>query len=71
VPTEQGPGRDEEGAPPVPRKEPAERGQERPVDWAVPNPTRELALKDAHLVVEDDQLEVLVHVAAPERDNER
>jgi hypothetical protein len=31
----------------------------------VTNPTMELALKDAHLVAEDDQLDVLVHVAAP------
>jgi hypothetical protein len=61
----QRPGRDEEGSPPFPRKEPAERGRERAVDWAVPNPTMELALKDAHLVAEDDQLDVLVNVAAP------
>jgi hypothetical protein len=71
VPSEQGPGRDEEGAPPVPRKEPAEGGQERPVDWSVLDSAIELALKDAHLVAEDNQLDVLVHVAAPERDNER
>jgi hypothetical protein len=64
VPTEQRPGRHEEGSPPFPRKEPAEGGQERPVDWAVPNPTMELALKDAHLVAQDNQLDVLVHVAA-------
>jgi hypothetical protein len=31
----------------------------------------ELALKDAHLVAQDNQLDVLVHVAAPERDTER
>jgi hypothetical protein len=29
-----------------------------------------LALEDAHLVTEDDQLDVLVHVAAPGRDHE-
>ena len=64
VPSEQRRRRDEEGSPPVPRKEPAEGGQERAVDWAVPNPTMELALKDAHLVAQDNQLDVLVHVAA-------
>jgi hypothetical protein len=64
VPSEQRRRRDEESSPPVPRKEPAEGGQERPVDWAVPNPTMELALKDAHLVAQDNQLDVLVHVAA-------
>jgi predicted secreted hydrolase len=48
----------------APFTEPAERGQERPVDWAVPNPTMELALKDAHLVAEDNQLDVLVYFAA-------
>jgi hypothetical protein len=71
VPSEQRRRRDEESSPPVPRKEPAEGGQERPVDWAVTNPTMELALKDAHLVAQDNQLDVLVHVAAPERANER
>jgi hypothetical protein len=47
VPSEQRRRRDEESSPPFPRKEPAERGQERAVDRAVPNPTMELALKDA------------------------
>ena len=65
MPTEQRPGRHEEGSPPFPRKEPTEGGQKGAVDRAVPNPTMELALKDAHLVAEDDQLDVLVHVAAP------
>ena len=65
VPTEQRRRRDEEGSPPFPRKEPAEGGQEGAVDWAVPNPTMELALKDAQLVAEDDQLDVLVYVVAP------
>jgi hypothetical protein len=31
----------------------------------------ELVLKDVHLVAQDNQLDVLVHVAEPERDNER
>jgi hypothetical protein len=70
VPTEQRPGRHEEGSPPFPRKEPTEGGEERAVDWAVPNPTMELALQNTHLVAEDNKLDVLVYVAAPTRDNE-
>jgi hypothetical protein len=56
--------RDEEGSPPVPQKEPAEGGQERAVDWSVLDSAMELALKDAHLVAEDNQLAVLVYFAA-------
>jgi hypothetical protein len=75
VPTEQRPGRHEEGSPPFPRKEPTEGGEERAVDWAVPNPTMELALQNTHLVAEDNKLvlvvgrryeaqEVFVHLAS-------
>jgi hypothetical protein len=64
VPAEQSPRRDEESSPPVPRKEPAEGGQERAVDWSVPDAAMELALKDTHLVAEDDQFDVLVRVTA-------
>ena len=35
------------------------------------NSAMELALKDADLVAEDNQLDVLVHVVAPGRDHER
>jgi hypothetical protein len=65
VPTEQRPGRDEEGSPPFPRKEPAEGGQEGAVDGAVPDSAMELALKNTHLVAEDNKLDVLVYFAAP------
>jgi hypothetical protein len=65
VPTEQRSGGHEEGSPPVPRKEPADGCEERAVDRAVPDSAMELALKDAHLVAEDNQLDILVYVSAP------
>jgi hypothetical protein len=64
VPTEQRSWRDQESSPPVARKEPAEGGQEGAVDWSVLDSAMELALKDAHLVAEHNQLDVLVHFAA-------
>jgi hypothetical protein len=70
VPTEQRPGRHEEGSPPFPRKEPTEGGQKGAVDGAVPDSAMELALQNTHLVAEDNKLDVLVYVAAPTRDNE-
>jgi hypothetical protein len=71
VPTEQGPGRDEEGSPLLARKKPAEGGEESAVSWLVLDTAVKLALKDADLVTEHDQLDVLVHVVAPGRDHER
>jgi hypothetical protein len=64
VPAEQRRRRDEEASPPFPGKEPAEGGQQRPVDRSVLDSAMELALKDAHLVAEDNQLDVLVYFAA-------
>jgi hypothetical protein len=58
------PGRDEESSPPFPGKEPAEGGQQRPVDRSVLDSAMELALKNAHLVAQDNQLDVLVYFAA-------
>lgn len=71
MPTEQCPGRDKEGSQPRPGKEAAERGKESTVGSSVLDSEMKLALEDAHLVTEDDQLDVLVDVAAPGRGHER
>ena len=71
VPAEQRRRRDEESSPPVPREEPPQGGQEGAVSWPVLDAAMELALEDAHLVAEHDQLDVLVRFAAPERGHER
>ncbi|MGA3219489.1 MAG: hypothetical protein ABSE77_10540 [Acidimicrobiales bacterium] len=70
VPSEQCPGRDEEGLPPSPGKEPAESDEQRTVSWAVLDAAMKLALKDTHLVTEDDQFEILVCAAAVARRDE-
>lgn len=71
VPSELRPARDEEGLPPFPRNEPAERGQEGAVDRSVPDSSIELALEDTHLVTEDDVFDILVEVPALRREHER
>ena len=53
------------------RKEPAERSEEGAVGWSALDAATKLALKDMDLVTEDDQFEVLVHIAALRRDDER
>ena len=58
MPTEQGPGRDEEGSPLLARKKPAEGGEENAVSWLVLDTAVKLALKGADLVTEHDQLDV-------------
>ena len=65
VPTEQCRRRDQESLPALTRKEPAEGGQQGAVRSSVPDAAMELSLKDAHLVPEHDQLDVLVSFAAP------
>ncbi len=57
------------GSAPVPREEPAEGGQERAVSRPVLDSAMDLALKDAHLVAEHDQFEILVHVGTVARNH--
>ena len=71
VPTEQRRWRDQESSPAFPREQPAEGSQEGAVDWPVPDAAVDLALKDAHLVTEDHELDVLVGFASSGRHDER
>src|ERR1019366_1450423 len=71
VPTEQRRWRDQESSPAFPREQPAERSQEGAVGGPVPDATVKLALQHPDLVAEDDQLDILVGLAAPGRHDER
>ena len=55
----------------LPREQPAEGSQDGTVDRSVRRSAMEPALEDAHLVAEDNQLDVLVYVVATEQDNKR
>jgi hypothetical protein len=70
VPTKQRPGRDEEGSPLSPRKEPAEGSEQSAVSSSVLDAAMKLACEDTYLVTEDDQFDIPVHVAALRRDHE-
>ena len=70
VPTEQRRWRDQESSPAVPREQPAERSQKGAVNGPVPDAAVDLALQDPDVVTEDDQLDVLVSVAASRRHDE-
>jgi hypothetical protein len=59
-----------EGSPAFPRKQPAEGSQEGAVGGPVLDATVKLALQHPDLVTEDDELDVLVRLAAPGRDDE-
>ena len=63
VPTEQRRWVDQESSPAVPREQPAEGSQKGAVDGPVLDAAMDLALKDSHLVTEDDQLDILVDLA--------
>jgi hypothetical protein len=71
VPTEQRRWGDEESSPAFPGEHPAEGSQEAAVDGSVLDPAVDLALKDAHLVTEDHEFDVLVSLAPAARDYER
>jgi hypothetical protein len=71
VPTEQRRRRHQESSPAFPGEHPAEGSQEGAVAGPVPDAAVDLALKDAHLVTEDHELDVLVSLAAAARDYER
>jgi len=71
VPTEQRRWADQEGSPVFPGEQPAERSQDRAVDQSVPDAKVKLALHDTDLVAEDDQLDILVGLAASGRHDER
>ena len=71
MPTEQRRSRDQESSPVFPGKQPAEGSQEGAVDGSVPDAAVDLTLKDAHLVTEDHELDVLVSLAPAARDYER
>jgi hypothetical protein len=71
VPTEQRRWRDQESSPAFPREQPAERSQEGAVNGPVPDAMVKLALQHPDLVAEDDQLDILVGLAASGRHDER
>ncbi|MGH9055507.1 MAG: ABC transporter permease [Acidimicrobiales bacterium] len=62
VPAQQGLGRDEERLPPPTGEQLREPGEHRPVRRPVADTTPHLALEDAYLVAEHQQLDVLVEV---------
>ena len=57
--------------PALARKEAAEGSQQGAVGISVPDVATDLALKDAHLVAEHDDLDVLVSFATTGRGHER
>ncbi len=70
MPTEQRRWADQESSPAVPREQPAEGSQKGAVDGPVLDAAMDLALKDSHLVTEDDQLDILVDLAPSGRHDE-
>jgi hypothetical protein len=65
VPTKERLWRDEEGAPAPSRQQPREGGEDRLIHRAIGDAHIELALKDAHLVAEHHDLDVLVQGCPP------
>jgi len=55
----------------LPGEEAAQGGEDRPVSPPVAGAATDLALEDAHLVTQHDQLDGLVGSTTPGRDEER
>src|SRR5664280_806338 len=70
VPSEQGVGGDQEGAPPVAREQSAEYSKDRSICRPIANPGVELAFENTHLVTKHHDLDVLVRLRAPGQHDE-
>ena len=70
VPAHQGVRGDQEASPTRPREPSTECREDRPVDGLVADTSVELPLEDAHLVAEHRDLELVVGLGAPPRDDE-
>src|SRR5664280_2728718 len=70
VPSQQRVGGDQEGPPPSSRKQSTEPSENGSIGWPIPHPLVKLAFENTHLVPEHHDLDVLVRLALPARQNE-
>jgi hypothetical protein len=70
VPSQQGVGGDQEGSPPCPWKESAERSEDGSIRGPIAYPCMNLAFENAHLVPEQHDFDVLVRFGSSGRHNQ-
>jgi hypothetical protein len=70
VPSQQRVGGNQEGPPPSSRKQSAECSENRSIGWLIPDTCVQLAFENTHLVPEHHDLDVLVRLTLPARQDE-
>jgi hypothetical protein len=64
MPSQKGFGGNEKGSPSASREQTVEYGKHRPIRWSISHACIELALKDAHLVSEHHEFDLVVGLGA-------